>query len=192
MAQASRAGRLGVTKVNGMSEKAKLASIVALINLILVVAINASTEITHSVADYMSAYVIFLFLVVSFSAICYVAWHAYGIFSKELDPAGQCIVGFILPFLTAFVATANWSAFSKIIGVKPDLTIRGLSQFDAASLFMLFVIFLIGGLVWGLLMKSEQQASKRQANIAAGYTILSYWFGFIISSWIWLFWDAIS
>ncbi len=174
-----------------MSEKAKVSLVIALINVVFVFAVNASGEIAHFTSGLISDYIIFLFLSVSFAAVCYFGWAAYGIFAGELDPAGQCIVGFILPFITAFVATANWTAYSRIAGAKPDVTTGGLSQFDVASLFLLFVVFIIGGAVWGALMRSDEDASKRQGNIAAGYTILSYWFGFIISSWLWLFWDAI-
>ena len=175
-----------------MKVNLKIAAAAALSNVVLVAAITASMGITQFVSSLIPAFIIFVFFVISFCAACYLAWHIYGVFANELDPAGQCVVGFILPFLTAFLATSNWSAFSKVAGGNQDSTIKNLSQFDGVSILMLFVIFLIGGLIWGFLMKSEQHESKRQGDIAAGYTVLSYWFGFIISSWLWLFWDAVT
>ena len=136
--------------------------------------------------------VLFVIFLLSFIAICYIAWRQYVIFAQYLDPSGQCIAGFILPVTTAFIATLNWSALSVIGSLQVDSAEKYLGRFDFYSLLMIFIIFLLGALTWGTFMKLPDYDDNDQENVAASYTILSYWFGFLVFSWAWLLMERMN
>ncbi len=161
--------------------------------LIINTSLSGLVHISPGIADYLGGNfpLIFFFMIflISYIAVCYLGWHIYKSFAEHLDPSGQCITGFILPFICAFIATLNWSAFSILSGVTADAPDAYLGRFDFYSLMMIFIIFIVGGLTWGVFMKTPEYDDKAQENVAVGFTVLSYWFGFIVFCWGWLILD---
>ncbi len=168
-----------------------LATILSVMHIVLVAAINVSPALAKQISDQVSVYGVFAFLAVSFVAICYLGWLAYCNFAQSLDPAGACITGFALPVLTSFIATLCWSALAVIGALQTEDTIRYLGRFDQISLLLIFAIFMIGGIVWGALMKTPEYDDKAQERVAVSYTVISYWFGFVVFSWSWLLLDRV-
>ncbi len=169
--------------------KIYLSAFLTVLNIIVAGGLNISQDFANFVSNNVSIYIVFAFIAVSFIAICYLAWWAYCHFAQALDPAGACITGFALPVMTAFLATLAWSGLAVIGTLQAVDPKQFLGRFDELSLFMIFVIFMIGGIVWGALMKTPEYDNKTQENVAAGYTVISYWFGFVVFSWVWLVMD---
>lgn len=167
------------------------ATILSVMHVVLVAAINISPSLAKMVSEQVSIYGIFAFLGVTFVAICYLGWLAYCNFAQSLDPAGACITGFALPVLTSFIATLCWSALAVIGALQAEEGVRYLGRFDQVSLILIFAIFMIGGIVWGALMKTPEYDDKTQEQVAVGYTVISYWFGFVVFSWSWLLLDRV-
>lgn len=161
-----------------------------LFNLVCIALLNISPVLAEGMSSYIPKVVLFVVLVISFCAVCYTACQFYMISAEEFDPAGVCIIGFILPVLTAFVATANWNAFAILSAAETKLS--SVSHFSNISLAIVFVLFFAGSATWGVFMKLQNYATDQQSIIATGYTVFSYWFGFVVFSWLWLFWTAIT
>ena len=153
---------------------AYLAIPLGLANLIVSGLINIFPDFAGTLSEAVPIWGIFALFAISFTAVCYIGWWAYGFFSEHLDPSGQCIAGFVLPVVTAFIATLNWSAFSVIGRLNSQTPDQFLGRFDNFSLAMIFVIFMLGGIIWGILMKTPEYDGKTQEKVAVGYTIMSY------------------
>ncbi len=162
-----------------------------LINVVIASSININLSASEWILSQINLTTLFIIFLVTFLAACYFMWSIYVIFAEYLDPSGQCIVGFILPVLSAFIATLNWSAFSVVGSINFAAQEKYLGRFDLYSLGMIFTIFMLGAMVWGIFMKTPEYDDKPQENVAAGYTVLSYWFGFIMFSWAWLIIDRL-
>lgn len=176
-----------------------LAIVLMVMNVATLALLSIGKSTAETFAKQTPLFLFFLFCVISFCAICYLAWYVFALSAKKYDPIYLGMIGVLLPTCTAFIATANWHIFSIVSTLATET--RHASGFNDLSLTMIFILFFTGTVTWGLLArnvykdevvteegpKDEDDQTQNQLLIANGYLVFSYWLAFVMFCWMWLF-----